>query len=248
MIQSKKLYQIYRHGFILVSRNRFETTECRIEVFEEFHVKILNIFSGQISPQRCILQVQKYKSKFKESVEAFCEEAIIRRELSDNFCYYNDHYDSLKGAPTWASTSLDLHRKDKRQYIYTLKQFRDAKTHDDLWNAAQIQLVREGKMHGFLRMYWAKKILEWTESPDQALEFAIYLNDYYSLDGRDPNGYVGTLDSRQKVPKDNLLLFLHSFQVACGQSLAYTTKVGKRDRYLGKLDSWFTKAVSVNLM
>lgn len=84
-----------------------------------------------------------------------------------------------------------IHRKDKRVYLYTQDELADSKTHDDLWNSAQIQLVKEGKMHGFLRMYWAKKILEWTESPDEALRIAIYLNDRYSLDGRDPNGYVG---------------------------------------------------------
>ena len=88
---------------------------------------------------------------------------------------------------------MDLHKKDKRPYIYTLKQLDQSKTHDDLWNSAQIQLVKEGKMHGFLRMYWAKKILEWTESPEKALEIAIYLNDRYSLDGRDANGYVGCM-------------------------------------------------------
>lgn len=82
-------------------------------------------------------------------------------------------------------------RKDKREYIYTTEQLRDALTHDDLWNSAQIQLVKEGKMHGFLRMYWAKKILEWTPTPEKALQDAIYLNDSYSLDGRDPNGFVG---------------------------------------------------------
>lgn len=135
--------------------------------------------------------MRKYKKKYKESVEAFLEELIIRRELSDNFCHYNEHYDSLKGVPNWAAETLNVHQNDKREHIYTLQEFRDAKTYDDLWNAAQIQLIREGKMHGFLRMYWAKKILEWTESPEQALKFAIYLNDYYSLDGRDPNGYVG---------------------------------------------------------
>lgn len=75
--------------------------------------------------------------------------------------------------------------------MYTLEELEVAKTHDDLWNSAQLQMVKEGKMHGFLRMYWAKKILEWTESPEEALKTAIYLNDRYSLDGRDPNGFVG---------------------------------------------------------
>lgn len=151
---------------------------------------------GQISVQRCVLEVREYKSKFKESVEAFCEEAIVRRELADNFCYYNKNYDNLKGLHDWAAKTLNDHRKDKRTPCYTLEEFETSKTHDDLWNSAQIQLVKEGKMHGFLRMYWAKKILEWTESPEQALEYAILLNDKYSLDGRDPNGYVGKLGSQ----------------------------------------------------
>lgn len=148
---------------------------------------------GQISVQRAIIEVSKYKSKAKEGVEAFCEEAIVRRELSDNFCFYNENYDNLDGVTNWARITLDLHRKDKRVYLYSRKELQDGHTHDDLWNAAQLQLRKEGKMHGFLRMYWAKKILEWTESPEVALETAIFLNDYYSLDGRDPNGYVGCM-------------------------------------------------------
>lgn len=147
---------------------------------------------GQISPQRCILQVSKYRQQYKDSVDVFLEEAIVRRELSDNFCFYNKQYDSIKGAASWAQQSLDIHRKDKREWVYTVEQLEQAKTHDDLWNAAQIQLCKEGKMHGFLRMYWAKKILEWSDTPENALSAAIYLNDYYSLDGRDPNGYVGS--------------------------------------------------------
>uniref|UniRef100_A0A336L2S2 Deoxyribodipyrimidine photo-lyase n=1 Tax=Culicoides sonorensis TaxID=179676 RepID=A0A336L2S2_CULSO len=148
---------------------------------------------GQIAVQRAILQVNKYKSKFKEGVDAFNEEAIVRRELSDNFCYYNKNYDNLKGLASWAAQTLNDHRKDKRPYLYTQQELDESKTHDDLWNAAQNQLRREGKMHGFLRMYWAKKILEWTESPEEALRIAIHLNDRYSLDGRDPNGYVGCM-------------------------------------------------------
>ncbi|XP_066476889.1 deoxyribodipyrimidine photo-lyase-like [Tiliqua scincoides] len=148
---------------------------------------------GQVSVQRAILEVRKHRSRYKESVEAFIEEAVVRRELADNFCYYNQNYDKVEGAYDWAKTTLKLHAKDKRPHLYTLKQLEEGKTHDPLWNAAQLQMVREGKMHGFLRMYWAKKILEWTSSPDEALKFAIYLNDRYELDGRDPNGYVGCM-------------------------------------------------------
>lgn len=101
----------------------------------------------------------KYKNNYKEGVDAFREEAIVRRELSDNFCFFNEHYDSLKGCTSWARQTLNDHRKDKREWLYTVEELAEAKTHDDLWNAAQIQLNKEGKMHGFLRMYWAKKIL-----------------------------------------------------------------------------------------
>lgn len=146
---------------------------------------------GQISTQRSVLAVQKYKSNFSDSVASFCEEAIVRRELADNFCHYNPNYDNLNGLSNWALETLNDHKKDKRVYVYTREQLEESKTHDDLWNSAQIQLVKEGKMHGFLRMYWAKKILEWTDTPENALKVAIYLNDRYSLDGRDPNGYVG---------------------------------------------------------
>ncbi|XP_041975665.1 deoxyribodipyrimidine photo-lyase [Aricia agestis] len=148
---------------------------------------------GQISVQRVALCVKEHQKQCTESVNAFLEEAIVRSELADNFCFYNENYDSVKGAHAWAQKTLDDHRKDKRTHIYTLDQLKDSKTHDDLWNSAQIQLVKEGKMHGFLRMYWCKKILEWTTSPEEALKFAIYLNDHYSIDGRDPNGFVGCM-------------------------------------------------------
>jgi deoxyribodipyrimidine photo-lyase len=145
---------------------------------------------GQISAQRAALEIMKAEGP-GESKEAFLEELIIRRELSDNFCFYNEHYDSFEGFHAWAKDTLNRHRRDRRPYLYSLSEFENARTHDDLWNAAQIQMVRSGKMHGYMRMYWAKKILEWTESPEEAMEFAIYLNDRYELDGRDPNGYVG---------------------------------------------------------
>lgn len=97
----------------------------------------------------------------------------------------------MTGFPAWARATLDAHRSDAREYLYTYEQFERAQTHDELWNAAQRQMVREGKMHGYMRMYWGKKILEWTRTPEEALAFAIRLNDRYELDGRDPNGYAG---------------------------------------------------------
>merc|ERR1719203_2618400 len=125
------------------------------------------------------------------AAQEFLEEAVVRRELSDNFCFYNQKYDSISGAAEWAQLSLQKHASDKREYLYTESQLEKAQTHDALWNAAQNELRGAGKMHGFMRMYWAKKILEWTKSPEEALKIGIKLNDKYSLDGQDPNGYVG---------------------------------------------------------
>jgi deoxyribodipyrimidine photo-lyase len=145
---------------------------------------------GQISAQRIVLETLK-RSPRSNPQESFFNELIIWRELADNYCYYNADYDRVKGFPDWAQKTLDEHRNDFREYLYTADEFENAKTHDDLWNAAQMEMVRTGKMHGYMRMYWAKKILEWTVASEQALDFAIYLNDKYSLDGRDPNGYAG---------------------------------------------------------
>ncbi len=125
--------------------------------------------------------------------QAFLEELIVRRELADNFCFYNPKYDSFQGLQPWAQKTLNEHRKDKREYIYSLKQLEQAATHDRAWNAAQIQMVKTGKMHGYMRMYWAKKILEWSATPETAIKHAIYLNDKYELYGRDPNGYAGIM-------------------------------------------------------
>lgn len=145
---------------------------------------------GQLSAQRVALAVEQSDAP-AEAKEVYLEELIVRRELSDNFCFYNSNYDSFAGFPTWAQKSLDAHRTDTREFGYTRDELEHAKTHDPLWNAAQLEMTLRGKMHGYLRMYWAKKILEWTESPEQALAWAIYLNDRYQLDGRDPNGYTG---------------------------------------------------------
>ncbi|XP_037644569.1 CPD photolyase isoform X1 [Sebastes umbrosus] len=148
---------------------------------------------GHLSAQRVALQVQCSGRSKGVTVASFIEELIVRRELTDNFCFYNKKYDSVQGAYEWAQKTLKDHAEDKRPYLYTREQLEKAKTHDNLWNGAQYQMVSEGKMHGFLRMYWAKKILEWTSSPEEALSIALYLNDRYELDGQDPNGFVGCM-------------------------------------------------------
>jgi len=147
---------------------------------------------GQISAARIALEIQRSHAAEKDK-SAFLEELIIRRELADNFCHYNPNYDRFEGSPNWAYISLKEHIKDKRSYLYPLDSLEKAQTHDQLWNAAQMEMVIKGKMSGYMRMYWAKKILEWTPDPQTALENAIYLNDKYELDGRDPNGYAGIM-------------------------------------------------------
>ncbi|MBN1780232.1 deoxyribodipyrimidine photo-lyase [bacterium] len=144
---------------------------------------------GQISAQAVALAVSRAETD-PSAKEAFLEELIVRRELSDNFCLNNPDYDNWNGFPEWGKKTLNEHRPDPREVV-TPGQFENAETHDALWNACQQDLVQDGKLHGYLRMYWAKKILEWSPSPEAAIETAIMLNDRYSLDGRDPNGYTG---------------------------------------------------------
>lgn len=149
---------------------------------------------GHIAPAKLIQKVLAAESTSNaESVQSFIEEAIVRRELSDNYCFYTKEYQSVAGLAQWAQKTLQEHASDEREHIYTFEEFETAKTHDLAWNTAQQQLLQTGKMHGYMRMYWAKKMLEWTKSPNEAITYAIKLNDLYELDGRDPNGYVGIL-------------------------------------------------------
>lgn len=129
----------------------------------------------------------------RDGMNTLFEEMIVRKELSDNFCLYARSYRTLESAPEWAKTSLQAHSGDPREFIYSLEELEEARTHDEAWNAAQLQMTQTGKMHGYMRMYWAKKILEWTPDAKTALSYTIYLNDAYSIDGGDPNGYVGIL-------------------------------------------------------
>ena len=145
---------------------------------------------GQISPLFIALEIQKTSND--EAKEAFLEQLIVRRELSMNFVFFNNNYDNYDSIlPNWVKTTLDDHTSDPREYIYSRDEFETAKTHDPYWNAAQKEMVITGKMHNYMRMYWGKKILEWTNSPKEAYEIALYLNNRYELDGRDPNGYTG---------------------------------------------------------
>lgn len=149
---------------------------------------------GHISPLTIALAVDdacKQGRASQAARDAFLNELIGWRELSVNFVKYVPNYDSIECAPEWAQKTLREHAPDPRDPVYTLDQLERAETYDDLWNAAQLQMVKTGWMHNYVRMYWAKKILEWSPNPAKAWEYAVILNDKYELDGRDPNGYNG---------------------------------------------------------
>ena len=145
---------------------------------------------GMISPVRMIREVE---ATGHPNAPLFVEEAMVRRELAENFCHYCKEYDSLDGAWDWAKTSLLRHRDDARPYTYDYETFAKAKTHDPLWNYCQRRVVKDGYLHSYLRMYWAKMVLLWTIDAQSAVQILIRLNDTYFLDGRDPNGYCGIL-------------------------------------------------------
>ncbi len=145
---------------------------------------------GQISPIYIAQKILEAPVS-KAAKEAYLEELIVRRELSVNYVNFNKNYDSFNGLPEWAKRTLLSHKKDPRDYLYSLKELENAKTHDPYWNAAQNEMLITGKMHGYMRMYWGKKLIEWTDNPEKAFKIALHLNDKYELDGRDPNGYAG---------------------------------------------------------
>ncbi len=124
-------------------------------------------------------------------VASFLEELIVRRDLSCNFCHYNENYDSYAGITLWARKTLNDHLGDPRPMLYSPGQLENAQTSDPNWNAAQTELLITGKMHNYMRMYWGKKVIEWTPDPETAFHLLLWLNNKYSLDGRDPNSYAG---------------------------------------------------------
>jgi deoxyribodipyrimidine photo-lyase len=146
---------------------------------------------GQISPLEVALAVSGARGRSRADRDAFLEELIVRRELSMNFCFYNEDYDSYDSLPDWAAGTLEAHADDEREAVYSERRLERAATHDDYWNAAQREMVATGKMHAYMRMYWGKKIIEWSRSPREAYDTALRLNNRYELDGRDPNSFAG---------------------------------------------------------
>jgi len=146
---------------------------------------------GQISSLYLALEIQRAAEKYKANVEAYIEQLVVRRELAMNFVTYTPDYDAVSCLPQWARKTLREHGKDSREYLYSLEQLVNAETHDPYWNACMLEMRHTGFMHNYMRMYWGKKILEWSQTPEKAFEIMLYLNNAFFLDGRDPNSYAG---------------------------------------------------------
>ena len=188
---------------------------------------------GHIGPLTVALAVQGTGAP-KRSKEAFLEQLIVRRELAINFVRFNPYYDSIECLEPWAQRTIGDHAKDHRPTLYSEGQLEQAETHDPLWNAAQKQMVLSGWMHNHLRMYWAKKVLEWSPSVAIAYQRAVWLNDRYELDGRDPNGYAGiawALVGKHDRPWFERPIFGHVRYM----SLASTSKKFDSKRYIEKV-------------
>jgi deoxyribodipyrimidine photo-lyase len=147
---------------------------------------------GQISPVRMLREVIDSGQR-QEDIDAFVEEAFVRRELAENFTFYNPYYRSLEALPDWARATLEKHKDDKRPRVFTMEELESGRTGDELWDASQYEMARYGKMSGYMRMYWGKRVIEWAKTPGEALSYLIYLNDKYEIDGRSPNGYAGVM-------------------------------------------------------
>jgi deoxyribodipyrimidine photo-lyase len=147
---------------------------------------------GFISIQEVVAAVEKAKAP-KIAKEAFLEQAIVRRELSFNFTRHNPHYDSLQSLPEWALQTMHDHADDPRPELLDAEKIEAAETYDELWNAAQRELLVTGHLHNYVRMLWGKRVIEWQRTYEMAFELLVHLNNKYALDGRDPNSYAGIL-------------------------------------------------------
>ncbi|MDD3471824.1 MAG: hypothetical protein PHS86_03490 [Syntrophaceae bacterium] len=163
------------------------------------HISVHEVFWSVMEQEKWTPEQLGTKASGKRSgwwgvssnAESFLDELITWRELGYNMCAVQENYDQYESLPGWALKTLEAHRTDYRQYIYNLEEFEKAQTHDSLWNAAQTELAKEGRIHNYLRMLWGKKILEWSTDPKTALEIMVELNNKYALDGRNPNSYSG---------------------------------------------------------
>jgi len=146
---------------------------------------------GQISPLYLAIQIKRTRYGTRAAKDAYLEELLVRRELAANFVNYTSDYDDFSCVPDWAKRSLNEHKRDSREHRYDRKALEDCRTHDPYWNAAMQEMKSTGFMHNYMRMYWGKKILEWTADPARAFKTTLAINNKYFLDGRDPNSYAG---------------------------------------------------------
>ena len=187
----------FRGGTAEASRRFERFLESRIDGFADDRNEPGGDGSSEMSPYLHFGQVSPValavlaRDRGGRGATAFLEELVVRRELAVNFVRYNDAYDTFASLPAWARATLARHRDDRREFVYSLGELERAATHDPYWNAAQEEMTATGKMQGYMRMYWGKKILEWSPTPGEAHASALYLNNRYELDGRDPNGYAG---------------------------------------------------------
>jgi deoxyribodipyrimidine photo-lyase len=177
-------------NFIRSRLKNYEKNHNQPQTDDISHMSLYLHF-GQISPLYLALKINRADHGPDSAKAAFLEELIVRRELAANFVYYHRDYDNFDCLPEWAKQTLNHHRKDRRPYTYTRKQLEDAKTHDPYWNAAMQEMKYTGFMHNYMRMYWGKKILEWSSLPELAFHNTLAINNKYFLDGRDPNSYAG---------------------------------------------------------
>jgi deoxyribodipyrimidine photo-lyase len=185
-VRARKMFaEFLRRRFITYVENRNQPQTDDVSHMSKY------LHFGQISPLYLALQVEGTDKRLKEAREAFIEELVVRRELAMNFVYYTPGFDSYRCLPNWAKKTLSDHKEDKRRQRYTQRQLEDAKTHDEYWNAAMREMKSTGFMHNYMRMYWGKKILEWSPTPEQAYRTTLAINNKYFLDGRDANSYAG---------------------------------------------------------
>ena len=184
--KAKKLFK----DFLINRFERYSENSNQPQTDDVSHMSPYLHF-GQISPLYLALQILKTDKRFKEAREAYLEELIVRRELAMNFVYYTEDYDAYTCLPAWAQKTLAEHKRDRREYRYTRRQLENSRTHDEYWNAAMREMKFTGFMHNYMRMYWGKKILEWSKTPEQAFKTTLAINNKYFLDGRDANSYTG---------------------------------------------------------
>ncbi|MFW6323748.1 MAG: deoxyribodipyrimidine photo-lyase [Desulfovibrionales bacterium] len=184
--RTSEAHQMF-NAFLRSGFSRYEQNSNQPQTDDVSHMSPYLHF-GQISPVRLIIEAQRSMSQ--GDFQSYVEQLLVRRELSFNYVWFEPGYDRFSSLPDWALHTLDSHKEDKRPARYTRTELDQARTHDPYWNAAQKEMVITGYMHNYMRMYWGKKILEWSNTPSYAFQTALALNNKYFLDGRDPNSYA----------------------------------------------------------